>query len=88
MEQMNVCDIKKLYPNEWILLGNPDIDVFNQRILSGRLLYHSPDKKEVCYLGKPLMEGYEETALFYTKTFERRRRTIGLLARVKNEVPL
>jgi hypothetical protein len=83
MEQMNISDIKKLYPNEWILLGNPNIDVINQKILSGSLLYHSPDKKEVCYLGKPLMENCEETALFYTKTFERKRRTIGLLARVK-----
>jgi hypothetical protein len=81
-QSISITDIQKLYPDEWILLGNPTIDEMNQRILSGVLLYHSPDKKEVCYLGKPLMNDYKKTALLFTKTFKRPRRTIGVLARV------
>jgi len=63
----NIGEIKRSYPDEWILLGNPDIDEKNQMILSGIVLYHSPDKKEVCYLGKTLTSEYEKTALFFNR---------------------
>jgi hypothetical protein len=64
---MNISKIKQLYPDEWVLLGNPDIDETNQRFLSGEVVYHSPDKREVCYLGKPLIAGYKKTALFFNR---------------------
>ena len=72
----NIGEIKKYYPDEWILLGNPDIDEKNQMILSGILLYHSPDKKEVCYLGRTLIPGYEKTALFFNRVTPRKKRNI------------
>jgi CRISPR/Cas system CSM-associated protein Csm4 (group 5 of RAMP superfamily) len=81
-QSTTINDIKRLYPDEWVLLGNPVIDRENQQIVSGVLLYHSPDKKEVCYLGKPLMNSYEKTALLFTKTFKQKHRTIGLLTRI------
>jgi hypothetical protein len=74
MEQIDINDIKTLCPDEWILLGNPEMDEQNQKILSGVLLYHSPDKREVCYLGKPLIKGYETTALFFNRVTPRQQK--------------
>lgn len=73
---ININDIKRFYPDEWILLGNPEIDEKNQAILSGILLYHSPDKKEVCYLGKALIKKYEKTALFFNRITPRKKRNV------------
>ena len=60
----SIEDIKANYPDEWILLGNPLEDEYD-RTISGIVLYHSPDKKEVCYLGKPLVKKYDEVELFF-----------------------
>jgi hypothetical protein len=46
MEQiLNVADIKTLFPNEWVLLGNPVMDESKIDVLSGIPLFHSKDKK-------------------------------------------
>ena len=68
----SIEDIKASYPDEWILLGNPDINEREMEILSGVVLYHSPDKREVCYLGRPRIAGYGTTALFYNRVTPRR----------------
>ena len=69
-------DIKQSYPDEWILFGNPGIDEKNQTILSGVVLYHSPDKKEVSYLGKPMTSEYDKTALFFNRVTPRHKRNV------------
>lgn len=76
MKTICINDIKQSFPDEWILLGNPEIDEKNQTILSGVVLYHSPDKKEVSYLGKPKTSGYEKTALFYNRVTPRNKRNV------------
>jgi len=38
-------ELKKIYPDEWVLLGNPEMK--NTSVLGGVVLYHSKDKKEV-----------------------------------------
>jgi hypothetical protein len=72
----SIDDIKKSYPDEWILLGNPEINEYEQAILSGVVLYHSTDKREVCYLGKPRMAGYESTALLFNRVTPREKRHV------------
>jgi len=71
MKTIGIDDIKKSYPDEWILLGNPEMNVQKQAITSGIVLYHSPDKREVCYLGKPLTKDYEKVTLFYNRVTPR-----------------
>ena len=66
-----ITEIKNSYPDEWILLGNPEMDEQKQKILSGIVVYHSPDKREVCYLGRPLTKEYEKIALFYNRVTPR-----------------
>jgi hypothetical protein len=73
---ITIDKIKVCYPDEWILLGNPEVDEENQKILAGTLLYHSPDKREVCYLGKPLTEDYDTIALFFNRVTSRHKRNI------------
>ena len=71
----SIEDIKRSYPDEWILLGNPVRR--NERemaILSGVVLYHSPDKREVAYLGRPRTEGYDRIALFFNRVTPRPKR--------------
>ena len=75
-ERRSIEDIKKSYPDEWILLGNPEINEYEQAILSGVVLYHSPDKREVCYLGKPRMAGYDKRALFFNRVTPLEKRNI------------
>jgi len=73
---LSMDDIKKSYPDEWILLGNPEMDEYEQAILSGVVLYHSPDKREVAYLGRPRIEGYETTALYFNRITPRPKRAV------------
>jgi len=67
----NIEDIKRSYPDEWILLGNPVMEEHRADIISGIVLYHSSDKREVCYLGKPRIKGYKKTALFFNRVTPR-----------------
>ncbi|GHT59857.1 hypothetical protein AGMMS50239_07470 [Bacteroidia bacterium] len=73
---VNINEIERLYPDEWILLGNPEIDKINQKFLGGEVVYHSRDKKEVCYLGKPLIANYKKTALFFNRVTPLRNRSL------------
>ena len=44
MEQLiNISDIKNLYPNEWVLLGNPIMDESKIDVLEGIPLFHSKE---------------------------------------------
>ena len=71
----SIEDIKASYPDEWILLGNPvRRSEQEMAILSGVVLYHSPDKREVAYLGRPRIEGYEKTAMFFNRVTPRPKR--------------
>ena len=71
----SIEDIKASYPDEWILLGNPEKDEYFQTV-AGVVLYHSPDKREVCYLGKPHIAGYNKTALFFNRVTPREKRSV------------
>ena len=72
---ISMDEIKKTYPDEWILLGNPETDEQEQKILSGVVLYHSRDKRELAYLGRPLTKGYEKTAHFFNRVTPRKKRS-------------
>jgi hypothetical protein len=85
-ERIGIDDMKKNYPDEWILLGNPERDESRLHILSGILLYHSPDKREVAYLGRPLTKDYAKITLFFNRVTPRPKR--GIIASVFSPVKL
>jgi hypothetical protein len=71
--------IKQKYPDEWVLLGNPKSE--NGVVLGGVVLYHSRDKKEVCYLGKEKTIGFDRIRLVFAGELKPMRR-IGIMKRL------
>jgi hypothetical protein len=78
-QYVNFEDLKKNYPDEWILLGNPKME--NTNILGGVVLYHSKDKKEVCYIGRDKTTGFSTVTITYAGDLKQNRK-IGILKRL------
>ena len=72
-------ELKKLYPDEWVLLGDPEMK--NTSVLGGIVLYHSKDKKEVCYIGKEKTSDYSKITLVFTGDIKTNRKN-GILKRL------
>jgi hypothetical protein len=79
MVALSIDEIKTQFPDEWVLLGNPQ--TLKSRVLSGIILYHSKDKKEVCYLGRNLTNGYDTITITYTGEHKSMRK-LGIMRRV------
>jgi len=80
---IDISDIKKLYPSEWVLVGNPVMDNSNIDVLSGIPIYHSKDKKEVCYIGREKTSAFDKITLIFTGTFKPTRKITGIFNRIK-----
>lgn len=72
-------EVKKLYPDEWVLLGNPEIS--NTKVVGGEVLYHSKDKKEVCYIGRDKVADYETVTIAFAGDIKQSRK-IGILRKI------
>ena len=79
---LNINDIKNLYPNEWLLIGNPTMDESRIDVISGIPVFHSKDKKEVCYIGRDKTSQFDKITLIYTGTFKPVRKITGIFNRV------
>jgi hypothetical protein len=75
---LSIVDIKNLYPDEWVLLGNPIMDESKIDVIEGIPLYHSKDKKEVCYIGRDKTTDYDKITLIYTGSFKHVRKITGI----------
>jgi hypothetical protein len=62
-EVLSFEEIKKLYPDEWILLRLSD--VMSAKNLRGIILFHSKDYLELCYKGSEIAQNIL-TKTFYT----------------------
>ena len=71
--------IKAQFPNEWVLLANPERR--HTTVLGGIVIYHSKDRKEVCYIGKDKTEGFAKITLAYTGELKPMRR-VGIMKRL------
>lgn len=80
MEILTVEQIKEKYPNEWILVGNPELRKDNfvgpiiHKLVSGIVLYHSKDKRELGYKAAELAQTVTETACIYTGKIPKNRK--------------
>jgi hypothetical protein len=79
---ISIADIKRLYPNEWVLLGNPLMDDSKIEVISGIPLFHSKDKKEVCYIGRDKTTNFDKITLIYTGSFRPARKITGIFNRI------
>ncbi len=72
--------IKKCYPDEWVLLGNPELkdpelnEAIVHKVVSGVVLYHSKDKREIGYRAKDVKQDFEHFVCVYTGEIPRQRR--------------
>jgi hypothetical protein len=73
-----IDEIKTLFPNEWVLIGNPEMDKSELNVLSGIPILHSKDKKEISYLGRSKTNNYKTITVIYTGTFEPVRMLTGI----------
>lgn len=65
--QMTWEEIQKAYPNEWILLGDPQW--VGPRVVAGEVLFHGTDKRIVCMEGPARRKGFKTiTAVFTGKS--------------------
>lgn len=80
---LNIMEIKNLYPNEWVLIGNPVMDDTKIDVISGVPIYHSKDKKEVCYIGRDKTSSYDKITLIFTGSFKPTRKITGIFNRIK-----
>ena len=81
VQTLSISEIKKQYPDEWVLLGNPVMNETKFDVLSGIPIYHSKDKKEVCYMGREKTAPFDKITLIYTGTFTPRRKITGIFNR-------
>lgn len=64
--------IRNTYPEQWVLVGNPDLGDSSQvgsvvsKLQSGIVLYHSRDKREIAYKAKELTQDVERFACIFT----------------------
>lgn len=79
---LKISEIINLFPEEWVLLGNPIMDESKIEVLEGIPLYHSKDKKEVCYIGRDKTSDYKKITLIYTGSFKPIRKITGIFNRI------
>lgn len=80
---MDFKEIKNRYPDEWVLIGNPVMDETKLDLLSGIPIFHSKDKREVCYIGRDKTSDFEKITLIYTGSFAPKRKITGIFSRVQ-----
>ena len=72
--------IKKMYPNEWVLLGDPELDnseiagSITSKLIGGVVLYHSPDKREIAYKSSEVRKGFTTYTCVYTGAIPKNRK--------------
>jgi hypothetical protein len=62
------------------LLGNPLMDDSDIDVLSGIPLFHSKDKKEVCYIGRDKTSNFNKITLIYTGSFKPTRKITSIFS--------
>jgi hypothetical protein len=79
MQVLPINQIKTQYPNQWVLVGNPQLDnsEVNGSILSklkaGIVLFANKDKREIAYKAAGLRKSVDLTACVYTGDIPKRR---------------
>ena len=76
---MNWEDVKKYYPNEWVVLGNPIFEGMN--VLEGIVLAHHTDKRVASIEGGERRGDFSKFTLIFTGQIPSRGH-IGLLRKI------
>jgi len=68
---MSFEEMKQNFPDEWVLVADPEKDPNSLQILSGIVLLHSKDKKTASFEGRDIVKEkkYNKYMLEYTGSF-------------------
>jgi hypothetical protein len=66
-KELSMAEIKAAYPNEWVLIGNPVRDENGLQIISGILIDHSRDKRELAYRWRGNLAAYDKHTLYFVR---------------------
>lgn len=83
MEILTIDEIKAKYPDEWVLVGNPELDSDQLNVLAGLPMLHSKDKKEICYTGRDQVKSLNTYMVIFTGQHRAVRRLTGIFNRIK-----
>jgi hypothetical protein len=64
MEVLTFNEIRLAYPDEWVLLGNPELK--GATVLAGSVVFHSKDKREIAYSTINWRERFESAITVFT----------------------
>jgi hypothetical protein len=81
LEPLDIAEIKRLYPDEWVLIGNPVMNETESDVLSGIPVLHSKDKKEIAYFGRTKSLDYQTVIVIYTGQFKPVKRIATVFSR-------
>lgn len=77
---LTINEIKAQYPDEWVLVGNPQMREDNfvgaviRKIIDGIVIYHSKDKREIAYKIEELRYGFDKVACVFTGEMPKNRK--------------
>lgn len=71
---ISIEELRKRYPDEWVLLGDPEIQ--NTVVFGGVVLFHNKDKKEVCYIGRDKTACYSTVTIVYAGDLKQNRKLL------------
>jgi hypothetical protein len=72
MEVLTIKEIRLAYPNEWVLLGNPELK--GATVLAGSVVFHSKDKREIAYSTINWRERFESAITVFTGEMPKNKR--------------
>jgi outer membrane receptor for ferric coprogen and ferric-rhodotorulic acid len=76
-------EIKKRFPDEWVLLGNPEYSDDDLDVLSAYVVAHNKDKSELALNYPSWRISFETATCVFTGTFPKRHRS-GILIQRKS----
>ncbi len=80
METLSITEIRAKYPDQWVLVGNPELadneilDSVINKLKSGTVLLAGKDKRELAYQSTDIIKKFAHTACIYTGKSDPNRR--------------
>ena len=72
MEIISIEQMKKNYPDEWLLIGNPKKEGVS--IIEGIVIFHSKDKREIAQKSINWRENFQSAMTLYTGEMPKNRK--------------
>ena len=79
-EVLTLAEIKTQYPDQWVLVGNPQLTEptilgsIVSKLINGVVLVASKDRREIGYKGREARKGYDSVTIIFTGEIARRRK--------------